>query len=192
MFRAELASSSSTRRFLRLIQLKDSYTSKHSQRVAQYAVAIGRMMNMSKKDLRVLWCGAILHDVGKLEIRYTLLNKRAPLTQEEWSILEKHPSRGEELAKSYGIVSEVLPIIRHHHERFDGTGYPDGLKGKEIPLTARIVTVADSFDAMTSERPYANFSDYERALNELEKHKGTQFCPEVVDSFFRVLEIDQR
>ena len=130
------------------------YTGDHCRRLGQYAVRIGKILELGQEDLETLWLGGIFHDLGKIAVSDAVLNKPAPLTPEEFSLMKTHPSIGANLCKSMRTMERVLPLIRHHHEKLDGSGYPDGLAGKDIPLLVRIITAADVYDALATTRPY--------------------------------------
>lgn len=170
------------------IEARDPYTRDHSQRVTQWAVCIAQKMGFAKEDLDMLRFAGYLHDIGKIGIRDSILMKPARLTQEEVSVIKTHPIIGERIVKPLGLLPLERSVIRHHHERWDGKGYPDGLKGPEIPLPARILAVADGFDAMTSDRVYRRGRPPEEALKEIERLAGTQFDKDVVAAFKKVLE----
>src|SRR5580692_9282761 len=136
------------------VEHRDQYTGKHCQRLAVASVMLGEALGLPSQDLTALYRGGYLHDIGKIGIPDAILFKRGALTSEEWEVMRSHPVRGEEICHPMRSLAPVLPIIRSHHERWDGTGYPDGLAGEEIPLVARILQVADIFDALTTERPY--------------------------------------
>jgi putative two-component system response regulator len=136
------------------VEHRDAYTSQHCQRLAVASVMLGEALGLSKPELVALFRGGYLHDIGKISIPDAILFKRGVLTSEEWEVMRGHPIRGEEICKPMKSLWPVLPIIRNHHERWDGTGYPDGLSGENIPLGARILQVADIYDALTTERPY--------------------------------------
>lgn len=161
-------------------------TGDHSENVAAYAAAIGGELGLGPDRLRKLRRTAILHDIGKSEIPAAILSKPGPLTPEEREVIERHPTAGAEMLVRAGLEHEAA-MVRAHHERYDGAGYPDGLTGDEIPLEARIVFVADSFEAMTSDRPYRAGMSPAAAVDELRRCAGTQFDPGVVATFVRVL-----
>lgn len=173
------------------IEAKDEYTKGHSHRVAEYSVLIARELGWNEKELSNLKNAAHLHDIGKIAIPDTILNKPSKLSEEEFSIIKKHTIIGANILKNISLIDHVQEIVRNHHERYDGNGYPDGLKGKEIPLHARIVTVADSYDAMSSQRIYRNQLPPEKIIQELENNKGTQFDPEITDIFLKLLREDR-
>ncbi|NLI91620.1 MAG: HD domain-containing protein [Peptococcaceae bacterium] len=169
------------------LESKDTNTHGHSERVAQYAMAIAKHLNLNQKDMVDLWRAAILHDIGKIGIPDAILNKPSALTEEEWVIVKSHPHRGEVICSKLKFAHEILPIIRYHHERYDGKGYPDGLQGNDIPFLARIVSVADTVDAITSPRTYRPMSrTMEQAVEELKINSGTQFDPLLVEAFEKV------
>ncbi len=165
---------------------RDPYTGKHTKRVMEYSTAIGREMGMKRSDLKKLQIAAILHDIGKIGIPDNILNKHDSLTKAEFNLYRKHPAYGEDLVKNIKQLDDVRPAIRHHHERFDGMGYPDGLSGYSIHVMARIIAVADSFDAITSDRPYRKGLNQVHALEQLKRNMGTQFDPDIVKTFFHV------
>lgn len=173
------------------IEAKDEYTKGHSHRVAEYSVLIARELGWNEKDLHDLKNAAYLHDIGKIGIPDTILNKPTKLTEEEFAIIKEHTTIGANILKNISLIDHVQEIVRNHHERYDGTGYPDGLKGEEIPLRARIVAVADSYDAMSSQRIYRNQLPLEKIIRELERNKGTQFDPAIADIFLKLLSEDR-
>ncbi len=165
------------------VDAKDSYTRGHSDRVSYYSVMIGKQLGLSEEDLDTLKQGALFHDVGKIGIPDAILQKPGKLTDDEYDDIKNHPSIGAKILGPAKIFEPLIPMVLHHHERYDGRGYPGGLKGEEIPYFARIVCVADSFDAMTSDRAYRPRFTVVKALEEMESCKGTQFDPEMVDAF---------
>ena len=174
--------------FVNAIDAKSPWTKGHSIRVTNYALAIAKEMGLKDKDIETLRTAALLHDIGKIGTYDIVLDKPEKLTAEEFDLVKMHPAKGEEILIPIKQLQNILPIIRSHHERMDGKGYPDGLKGDEIPLLARIICVADSFDSMTSERPYRPTPGKEYAISELKRYSGTQFDPEAAEAFLRVLE----
>lgn len=168
------------------VEAKDPYTLGHSDRVTQYAIAIGEEMGLSREDIAVLRYGATLHDVGKIGIDEAVLNKPGKLTREEFLHMKEHPEIGENIVRGVDFLQKVRPIIRHHQERHDGRGYPDGLRGDEIPLMVAIVSVADVFDALTSDRPYRKAKSTSEALQMIKEESGAQHNPEVVEAFLRI------
>lgn len=169
---------------------RDTYTAHHSENVANVALKIARNMGLSKAKCDVVYQGGLLHDIGKIGIPEHILTKNCKLTDEEFEIIKNHSLLGYEIIKHIDIFNEngILDIVLFHHERYDGKGYPHGLKANQIPLTARIITVADAFDAMVSKRIYREGLDLNVALNEIRKNKGTQFDPEIVDAFLSIYE----
>ncbi len=163
------------------IDASDPFTHGHSYRVSRYALRIGRAMGMSSRDLEMLEYASLLHDIGKIAIQNEILLKVGPLTDEEWRSLRSHPNVGADIVEQLKFLREAAEIIRCHHERPDGKGYPRGLKGDNIPLGARIINVVDAFDAMTSDRPYRKALPIEKVIDELEKYKGKQFDEKVTD-----------
>jgi len=167
------------------IERRDPYTGGHVRRVQEYAVAVGEVMGLSPEELEHLRLGAILHDVGKIGIDDAVLRKEAGLSEDEYVLMKAHTTIGADLISHVKQLKPVVPAIRHHQERVDGRGYPDGLKGQEIPLAARIIAVVDTFDAMTTDRPYRKRLPDEVALAELQRYAGAQFDPEVVQAFLK-------
>jgi putative nucleotidyltransferase with HDIG domain len=173
------------------VDKRDPYTSKHSVRVKQIAVDIGREMRVNEAELEALEWGGLLHDVGKIGVPDSVLLKQERLTREERMVMNAHPVLGAEIIAPVTKLAPELPIIRHHHEWYNGSGYPDRLIGDEIPKLARILHVADAFEAMTAQRPYRMTPlTYEQALGELRKFAGIQFDPTVVDAFVRTPWVD--
>ena len=179
---------STIRALTKAIDAKDHYTHGHSERVAQFTVAIGRAMKLPDDYLEKLEYVALLHDVGKVGISEYILNKPTRLLDEEMAAIREHSAIGAEIIKEVRLITDLADVIRYHHERIDGNGYPEGKKGEEIPLGARIVGVADSFDAMTTERVYREPLSLEEALEELVRCSGTQFDPDVVEVFVGLIE----
>ncbi|MBX6354075.1 MAG: diguanylate cyclase, partial [Thermoflavifilum sp.] len=174
--------------FLAILNSKDRYTYAHTERNVMYVDAMGKRLGMTEEERRYLRFGAFLHDIGKVEIPLEILAKRGPLSREEWAIMKTHVIIGENIVRPISGLQRVLPMIRHHHERYDGTGYPDGLAGEDIPLEVRILTLADSFDAMTTSRPYQRKRSMEQAFRELRRCAGSQFDPNLVEIFISVVE----
>lgn len=174
--------------FAYAIDAKSPWTKGHSSRVANYAIEIAKAMEMKGKDIEALKIAGLLHDIGKIGTYDIILDKPDKLTPEEFEIVQKHPAYGEKILKPIKQLQHILPIIRHHHERIDGKGYPDGLKGEEIHIGARILHVADSFDSMTADRPYRPSPGKEYAISELKKYSGTQFDPQIAEAFMKILE----
>jgi len=178
----------SVRALVNAIDQKDAYTSGHSERVGFLARNIGRLMGLPTTQLRELEWGGLLHDIGKIGIPERILNKKGRLSEYEMAIVRDHPARGYAILKPVASLAGILDIVLHHHETPDGKGYPDGLTGDEIPLLARIVHVADTFDALTSTRPYRQAYDHQRALSIMEKETGTKLDPHVMAFFVKLLE----
>jgi putative nucleotidyltransferase with HDIG domain len=172
---------------------RDTYTSNHSTNVARYASEIAKKMKLPQNDIEIIYKGGILHDIGKIGIPENILLKPGSLTSEEYHIIKNHPNIGYEMIKHVSDFNEtgVLDIVLYHHERYDGKGYPRGLAGTEIPLFARIMAIADSFDAMTSKRVYRNEIDLENTLIEIKRNKGTQFDPEITEVFLSFFNNDK-
>ncbi|MBQ7558424.1 MAG: HD domain-containing protein, partial [Lachnospiraceae bacterium] len=175
------------------VDAKDVRTHQHSMRVAEYSVLIAKEMNCFKwwnrnKELSSLRKAAQLHDIGKISVPDRVLNKVGRLDDEEYALMKSHVIKGAEILKDFTLVEHVEEGTRYHHERYDGRGYPDGLKGEEIPLFGRIIGVADAFDAMTSNRVYRNHMDTDYVMNEMKRGRGTQFDPDALDAFFRLID----
>lgn len=168
------------------VEAKDVYTKGHSMRVSQYAALIGEYMGLSREKIEQLRIAGILHDIGKIGISDAILLKMGKLTDEEYKVIKSHPEISRRILMPIDLPEEILEAVSKHHERYDGKGYPYGLKGEEIPIEAAILGVADAFDAMTSDRSYRKGMNVEEAINELLKYKGTQFHPEVVDTFISI------
>jgi putative nucleotidyltransferase with HDIG domain len=166
----------------RSMEAKDYYTGGHTQRVSDVAVALGARLGYSGADLDAIEIGALLHDIGKIGIPERILHKPGPLDDEEWKVMKEHPVISEYILSEVDLHQVVLQIARSSHERIDGKGYPDGLSSDEIPMPARIVLVADAFDALTSDRPYRSARTVSAAMEELRAHSGTQFCPQVIEA----------
>lgn len=172
---------------VRAIEAKDSYTKGHSENVALFAVAIAREMGFTADQLEEMRVGGVLHDVGKIGVPEMIINKNNALTEEEWAIIKEHPRVAAKILDPFNTSKEVLAMVYHHHERYDGKGYPAGLRGNDIPLAARILKVADSFEAMVSNRAYRAAMSRSEAMQELKACSGTQFDPAVVTAFMRAL-----
>jgi HD-GYP domain-containing protein (c-di-GMP phosphodiesterase class II) len=170
------------------LDAKDSYTAGHSRRVMQYSVRIAWRMGLGDRDFELLKKSALLHDLGKIGVPDAILRKRDGLSREEFDVIRSHPCIGADILKAVGAFRSLVPAVYYHHERFDGRGYPDGIKGDDIPIQARIISVADSFDAMTSNRAYRDAFPAADALREIERNRGTQFDPQVADAFVSCTE----
>ncbi|WML46825.1 diguanylate cyclase [Neobacillus sp. PS3-34] len=173
---------------LKIFLSKDVYTYRHSKRVYQYAVDFSRRLNLSEHERKTLILGAIIHDIGKLEIPRDILNKKGKLEPHEWEMMKKHVTWGKEIISTNKKLEDLIPLVELHHERFDGNGYPYGLKGKTIPKLARILCVIDSFDAMTTERQYQKTKTFEEAIIELRACSGKQFDPQFVEPFIEMIK----
>lgn len=169
---------------------KDSYTAGHSERVTYFSVKIGRFMELSEDRINILTRAAKLHDIGKLVIDLSHINKPGRLNEAEWEQMKRHPEVGASILKPLGFLQEEVEIIRSHHERWDGTGYPDRIDGKRLNLLSCIVTVADSYDAMVSNRRYRSRVSPKEALSELKRCKGSQYHPVVVDAFVELINMN--
>ena len=170
------------------IEAKDEYTRGHSHRVAEYSALIAQEMGWNRSEIVNLRHAAHLHDIGKIGVPDAVLNKVEPLTDEEWQLIRRHPQIGAEILSKSAHLNELKDIVLCHHERYDGKGYVQGLKGEKIPLNARIIGIADAFDAMTANRVYRKKLDMEFVLNEIKKGRGTQFDPMLVDIMLDLIE----
>ncbi len=178
---------STVRLLVSRIEEKDPYTHGHTERVAEYSVAIAKEMGFIPEEIQRIQFGAFLHDIGKVHTEDHVLHKPGALSEEEWRMVKMHPVRGAEMVKGVRFLERVVDVIRHHHERVDGKGYPDGLKGDQISLAAKIVNVADAFDAMTTDRPYRSGLTVEQAVAQLTEKAGSQFAAEIVDIMVQAL-----
>lgn len=174
--------------FVNAMDAKSNWTKGHSERVTNYALSIAKEMDLNPKDIERLRIASLLHDIGKIGTYDVILDKPEKLSEEEAKLIKLHPVKGEEILRPIAQLKDILPIIRHHHERMDGKGYPDGLEGEAIPFLSRIIAVADAFDSMTSDRPYRPAPPIEYAISEIKRCSGTQFDPEVAKAFLNVLE----
>jgi HD-GYP domain-containing protein (c-di-GMP phosphodiesterase class II) len=179
---------SSIRALVNAVEAKDEYTRGHTERVTEYSVMIARKMGFTGEEIQRIELSALLHDVGKIGIPDKILLKPGKLTDEEFEVVKEHPSRGVKMLRPIKQLRMVLNGIKHHHEKLDGSGYPDGLIGNGIPLVARIITVGDAYDAMTTNRPYRNALPREEAIRRLKQDSNTQFDPELVDVFVKCIE----
>ena len=172
------------------VEAKDTYTRGHSDRVSEFSMLIGKKVNLSEEELRLLQIGGLFHDIGKIGVPDSILLKESKLTDDEYSEIKNHPSIGAHILSTASIFKDIIPIVKHHHERYDGHGYPGQLQSDNIPYLARITAIADSFDAMTSKRTYRDSLPLETVMTEFEKCKGTQFDPELTDVFLNILRND--
>ena len=170
------------------VEAKDPYTRGHSDRVSAYSVLIGEALGLSKDMLRILEVGGLFHDIGKIGIPDAILLKESKLTDEEYSAIKNHPAIGAHILCNAEVFKDIIPIVKHHHERYDGRGYPGKLKGEDIPYLARIAAVADAFDAMTSKRTYRDSLPIDVVRSEIENNLGTQFDPEIGKVFLDILD----
>ena len=168
------------------LEAKDIYTSRHSQKVTEISVALAKELGLLRNNIEEIQLAGLIHDIGKIGVKESVLNKPGKLTQEEFQLMRLHSEIGEHILKPVIEDEEILKIVRHHHERYDGNGYPDRMKSKQIPLGARIVAVADTYDAMTSKRPYREAMDPKKACAEIKCCRGSQFDPEVVEIFLKM------
>ena len=170
------------------VEAKDSYTRGHSDRVSELSVLIGKHLGLSEDDLKILRIGGLFHDIGKIGVPDSVLLKEGKLTDDEYSEIKNHPSIGKQILSNATIFKDMIPIVYSHHEKFDGTGYPEGLKGDNIPFFARITAVADTFDAMTSNRSYRSALPLDVVRAEIEKCSGTQFDPSIAKVFLDIID----
>lgn len=172
------------------VEAKDLYTKGHSDRVAEYSVKFGHVLNLPNEELEQLMLAGTFHDIGKIGIPDSILSKPEKLTDEEYEIIKKHPIIGQEIINSSYMLQDVLPYIRHHHERIDGNGYPDKLSGNEIPYLSKIIAVCDTYDALTSNRSYRKAMSTDKAITILQEIKGTQLDSFLVDKFVEMILAD--
>jgi len=173
---------------MRTLAIREHGTHEHTARVTALALALGQKLGLLDEELLTLYWGAMLHDIGKIGIPDHILRKEGPLTEEEWEVMRKHPAYGREILQDLQFLKGALDVVYHHHERFDGKGYPEGLRGHKIPYLARIFSVVDAFDAMISDRPYRKGMGVKEALRELARNRGTQFDPDIVDAFIQLIQ----
>jgi putative nucleotidyltransferase with HDIG domain len=173
---------------VRTIQAKDQYTAGHSTRVSRYSLMIADKLGLSTKDKHQLYLAAMLHDIGKIGVPDDLLNRPGNLSQEEMERVRNHVVVGASMIEMLGEMHPIVPLIKHHHECYDGSGYPDGLRGEQIPLISRIIAVADMYDAMTSDRPYRKRRTHQFAVEEILSVSGTKIDPKVAEAFLDVLK----
>ncbi len=174
------------RALAKIIDAKDPYMCGHCDKVVKYSMRICKTMRLPGHHVSAIKTASQLHDIGKISVDITILRKTTPLTKDDWQKIRAHPEIGAKIVHQVGFLDDIVPIIRHHHERYDGGGYPDGsLSNIKIPLGSRIIAVADAYDAMTSDRPYRKAMKKEDAEAELKRCAGSQFDPEVVNAFIR-------
>ena len=169
------------------VEAKDPYTRGHSDRVSEFAVLIGTKMGLDEKTIHILKIGGLFHDIGKIGIPDSILLKESKLSDDEYSQIKNHPTIGAHILGNATVFQDIIPIVKYHHERYDGRGYPSQLAGTDIPLIARITAVADAFDAMTSKRTYRDSLPIEKVKEEIERCSGTQFDPEIAKLFLGIL-----
>ena len=174
--------------FIVAMDYHDEYTRGHSETVAKISVEVGKILGLEQNELQELHWAATVHDIGKIAIPILILNKKGALTDSEYDIVKKHPTIGEDLLSRSESLRDISKYVRHHHEHWDGNGYPDGLVGEEIPYYSRIIGVSDAYHAMTSDRSYRNGLEKSTAVKEILKNKGRQFCPIVVDAFIKSID----
>lgn len=182
----------SVRTLISVVNAKDRYTYGHSERVVRYARQLARKVGMPEKEISLLGYGAFLHDIGKIEVPREVLNKLGPLAREEWLVLQQHPVWGADMVRPARSIAGVIPVILYHHENYDGSGYPEGLSGEQIPLGARILRIVDSFDAMVTNRPYKRPKTKTEALAELRRGSGRFYDPELVEEFIELVQETKR
>ena len=170
------------------VEAKDAYTRGHSDRVSEYSVLIGEALGLPEEDIKKLKIGGLFHDIGKIGVPDSILQKAGKLSDDEYSEIKNHPSIGAHILSTASIFQDIIPIVKHHHERYDGKGYPSQLAGESIPYLARITAVADTFDAMTSKRSYRDSLPLDYVITEFERCKGTQFDPKIADVFIDILK----
>lgn len=170
------------------VEAKDTYTRGHSDRVSEYSVLIGEALGLPEDDIKKLKLGGLFHDIGKIGVPDSILQKEGKLSDDEYSEIKNHPSIGAHILSTASIFQDILPIVKHHHERYDGKGYPSQLAGENIPYLARITAVADTFDAMTTKRSYRDSLPLDYVISEFERCKGTQFDPKIADVFLDILK----
>jgi putative nucleotidyltransferase with HDIG domain len=177
--------------FASAIDAKDPYTYGHSRRVAQLSVAICEELGMSKKQTRLVELAAFLHDIGKIGTPESILHKPGRLQPEEFEKIKEHPAKGAEILSNIGEFHDIIKWIKHHHEWYDGKGYPDRIAAEHIPLEARIITIADAFDAMTSDRPYRKGMPLQEVIKIMDGFTRSQFDPDILDAFNRLVQDDK-
>lgn len=171
-----------------VIQALDPYTRDHSRNVANYALSLAAELKLTQEQITQIYYGALFHDIGKIGISPDILKKQGPLTLQEYELIKDHPAKGAHIIAQFSQFHDLAPLILHHHENFDGSGYPQKLKGYDIPLGARIIAVVDAYDALTTNRPYRKAQTTVKALAEIIKNRSTQFDPEIVQAFEHVVK----
>lgn len=171
----------------RYIDTRVSSSGRHSAQVAEWVKTLARRLLMDEKEVNAVYWASLLHDIGKIGVPGDVLSKEGPLTEDEWSLMRLHPTVGANIVKMLKSIEHIAPYIHYHQEKYDGSGYPNGLKGKEIPMGARIVAVADAYEAMTSDRYYCKARSQDEAIQELKRMEGHHFDPEVVEAFVEVM-----
>ncbi len=174
--------------FALAVEAKDAYTHGHSENVMKYTLATAKKLGLHEEDIEIVKYSGLLHDIGKIGVEEAILNKPGRLTDEEFAHIKQHPELGARILADMPYFEKIVPLVRHHHEFYNGKGYPDGLAGESIPYGARLLSVADAFEAMTSNRPYRKAMPFEKAFSIIEENKGTQFDPEIVDVFIEVMK----
>jgi len=172
------------------VEARDAYTGKHAERVTAYGMELARAVGLSIEESPQIEFGFLLHDIGKVAVPDAILFKAGRLTTEEYSLIAQHPVVGAEILRDVDFIGEGKLVVRHHHERWDGTGYPDGLSGEEIPLAARVFAVADTLDALTTDRPYRPAAGWEDARDEIHRYSGLQFDPTVVAAYDAIPDVE--
>lgn len=172
------------------VEAKDQYTRGHSERVSDYSVLVGEKLGLSDADIHTLKIGGLFHDIGKIGVPDAVLSKPGKLTDEEYEEIKKHPTIGAQILSNATIFADIIPIVKYHHERYDGRGYPEGLVGEDIPYLARIAAVADTYDAMRSRRPYRDALPIDIVKEEFKKNIGTQFDPDIASLFLDIIKND--
>ena len=170
------------------VEAKDTYTRGHSDRVSEFSALIGKKLGLSAEDIRRLEIGGLFHDIGKIGVPDTILQKEGKLSEDEYSEIKNHPTIGAHILSTASIFQDILPIVKYHHERYDGKGYPEQLSGEKIPYLARITAIADTFDAMTSKRSYRDSLPMETVVSEIERCSGSQFDPKIAEVFIDILK----
>lgn len=171
----------------RYIDSRVSYSGKHSAKVAEWVKQLARRLYLDEKEVNAVYWASLLHDIGKIGVPGDVLSKEGPLTENEWTLMRLHPTVGANIVKMLKTIEHIAPYIHYHQEKYDGSGYPYGLKGDEIPLGARIVAVVDAYEAMTSDRYYCKARSHEEAIQELQQMEGHHFDPQVVEAFIEVM-----